>query len=226
MTKNLKEFGPNLSREEGPRPSRESLDKIKKYSDENIQIINSKIHLCEETKRDIIVNLISALDYYIHDIIIWGIIEITENGFPEGINYRNFKISIEHVKNALSSSHELDKSLVKQEIIKILSYETYQKWINIRNGLKFILPDEINKKIGLLTKNNKDLNFSFETTPLETLNKVRNSIVHTFDRNLHDESSRNKITIDINEALNYVSLVIDSIHSILIEYDSTEPENS
>lgn len=216
---------PNLLRSEAPRPSKEELNKIKTYSDENLNIIKSKIDSCGEIKRDIIVNIISALDYYVHDIIIWGIIEITENEFPKGLKYEAFEVSIKHVKAALSNSHEINKEELKQEIIDILSYETYQKWNNIRNGLKIILPREINNKIGLLTSDSNNPEFKFETVLLENLNKARNSIVHTFDRNLHDESIRNPISIDIQEAIEYIELIINSIHKILIDYDNTEPEN-
>lgn len=81
------------------RPSSEELERIKKYSDENLEIIFSKFSidnlkekkLDDNEKRDIIVNLIGALDYYIHEIIIWGLVQITLNKFPVGKNYEKQK---------------------------------------------------------------------------------------------------------------------------------------
>ena len=60
---------------ENNRPSAEELERIKKYSDENLETISSKLglkdNLDDEEKRNIIINLIGALDYYIHEIIIF-----------------------------------------------------------------------------------------------------------------------------------------------------------
>lgn len=86
------------------RPSSEELERIKKYSDENLEIIFSKFSidnlkekkLDDNEKRDIIVNLIGALDYYIHEIIIWGLVQITLNKFPVGKNYEKQKIELEY----------------------------------------------------------------------------------------------------------------------------------
>jgi len=214
------------TRDESPRPSREVLKKIKEISDENLKIINSKIKTdCENQKRDLIVNMISALDYYIHAIVIWGIIEITENQFPKGKKYDKFEISIRFIKQVYDKYFEdvekgkqkLDIDGLKSIIVKKLSLETYQKWESIKEGLKIILPDEINKQItSLLNEKNKGV--------LEQMNNVRNSTVHNFDRNLYNEGQRNNFILDCQECLENTRLMIDSIHGVLIEYEGTEPE--
>lgn len=206
------------------RPSFIALNEIKERSNENMAFIYTRLGTnCEEQKRDIIVNLISALDYYIHDIIIWGIIEITENNFPKGKNYDKFKLSIKHLKLVFEES-EINKLEIRKEIINELKQATYQKWGSIKEGLKIIIPEDSYEKISRLT-GGAGGDYKFSVTTLENLNEKRNSIVHNYDRNLHNESIRNEFTLDCKKKFEYISLIIESIHEIILEYDQSQPEN-
>lgn len=214
----------DTTRDSSLRPSSVSLGEIKIRSNENLDLIKCRLSTSNiDEKRDLIVNMISALDYYIHDIIIWGITEITINQFPKGKDYDKFELSIKYIQQACADKNIIEDEL-KFDIIKKLNYETYQKWESIRKGLKIVLPDEVNLKIGSLTSGQPSP-VIFETILLEQMNKVRNSIVHTFDRNLHDESKRNEFTLNCNECLLYIELIINSIYEVIVEYDDTEPEN-
>lgn len=53
----------------------------------------------------------------------------------------------------------------------------------------------------------------------------RHLIVHHFDREYSNNSSRNTIDIDCNESFILIKTVIESIHKIIVEYDETQPEN-
>ena len=52
----------------------------------------------EEVKRNSIVNLIGALDYYVRELILWGILAITHDKFEKGKKYEEFQISINFIK--------------------------------------------------------------------------------------------------------------------------------
>lgn len=92
----------DLSRVEAPRTTKTDLEDIKRKSDENLNIIKTNQHTIDkEIKRNIIVNLIGALDYYIRELILWGIIAITQDNFSKGKEYDTFMISIRFLKNAL-----------------------------------------------------------------------------------------------------------------------------
>ena len=71
----LEELGiGNLSRLEAPRTTKTDLEDIKRKSDENLNIIKTNQHTTDkEIKRNIIVNLIGALDYYTRELILWGL---------------------------------------------------------------------------------------------------------------------------------------------------------
>lgn len=215
---------------ENNRPSAEELERIKKYSDENLETISSKIGLKEnlddEEKRNIIVNLIGALDYYIHEIIIWGLVQITLNKFPKGKNYAKQKVELEYryIKMAFEDKDIFNEVELKKTIIENIRRNTYQKWQSIKVGLELILPKKVLEKISDLTSGKNGVAI-FQTNKLDELANKRHLIVHHFDREYSNNSSRNTLDIDCNESFILIKTVIDSIHKIIVEYDETQPEN-
>lgn len=202
------------------RTSSEELKRIKKYSDDNLNLISLKLKtLDEEEKRNIIVNLIAALDYYIHEIIIWGIIQITLNKFPETKKYGKLEISIKYLKE-FKEKDIFDDPKLKIAIIEKLRKNTYQKWEDIKEGLDFVIPKDFHKKIGELASEGK-----FQVAELKKINDKRNFIVHHFDREYKEKSLRNKFDIDCKKSFELIKFIIDSIHKIVEDYDNTQPEN-
>lgn len=216
------------------RTSREELERIKKYSDENLEIIFSKLEidnneekiLDDNEKRNVIVNLIGALDYYIHEIIIWGLVQITLNKFPVGKNYNKYKVELEYkyIKMAFEDKDIFNDVELKKTIIENIRRNTYQKWESIKSGLEIILPKKILEKISDLTSGKNGVAL-FQTNKLDELANKRHLIVHYFDREYSNKSSRNSIDIDCKESFYLIKTIIDSIHQIIVEYDETQPEN-
>ncbi|HEY4533575.1 MAG TPA: hypothetical protein VIG61_05405 [Fusobacterium sp.] len=91
--------------------------------------------LDNEEKRSIVVNLIGALDYYIHEIIIWGLVQITLNKFPKGKKYNKIYIPIEYLKMIIEDKIEFDDTKIKRKIIEDIRINSYQTMI-IRNQMK------------------------------------------------------------------------------------------
>lgn len=210
---------------EDNRSSSDELRRIKEYSDENLDLIFSKIETTnDEEKRSIAVNLIAALDYYIHEIIIWGLVQITTNKFPEGKNYEKVKISISHLKKSIENSDDIfNDTELKKTIIEEFRRNSYQKWEEIRTGLKIVLPEEIQGKFSDLTSGNNGP-AKFQTVDLEKISNKRHVIVHHFDREYNNNSLRNSFDIDCKESFTLIKLIIDSVHEIIREYDETKPE--
>lgn len=207
---------------ENNRPSAEELERIKKYSDENLETISSKIgleeNLDDEEKRNIIVNLIGALDYYIHEIIIWGLVQITLNKFPKGKNYEKQKVELEYryIKMAFEDKDIFNEVELKKTIIENIRRNTYQKWQSIKVGLELILPKKVLEKISDLTSGKNGVAI-FQTNNLDELANKRHLIVHHFDREYSNNSSRNTLDIDCNESFILIKTVIDSIHKIIVD---------
>lgn len=205
--------------------SSKELERIKKYSDENLNLIFNKLNTKdEEEKRNIIVNLIAALDYYIHEIIIWGITQITLNGFPKTERYEKLEISINYLKD-IKEKNSFDNPKLKRAIIEKIRKNTFQKWKDIKEGLSLILRDDINKKIGKLTTSSTESKAIFQVRDLKSINEKRNLIVHHFDRAYEKDAQRNTFDIDCQKSYDLIKVIIESIHKIIEEYDETQPEN-
>ncbi|BEO97312.1 hypothetical protein FNCP10_21670 [Fusobacterium nucleatum] len=173
--------------------------------------------------------MIAALDYYIHEILIWGIVEITRNKFPKGKKYGEFSLSIQHIKNIFDNKKDLEKEIfceeeLKKEIINSLKKKTYQKWKSIKEGLAHILPDEQLKLISELTTGGQGNNYKFDIEKLNSLNEKRDSIVHNCDRDYHNNSKKNCVNFDCKDCCDYIILIINSVHKIILDYDETKPE--
>lgn len=214
----------NLSRVEVERPSQNDLKIIKRKSDENISIIKlNQNSTDEEVKRNIVVNLIGALDYYVREIVLWGILVTTQDKFPKGKDYDKFMISIKFIKEVLEKNQIeeiIDKNELRKEIIELLKKppHTYQKWQSIKDGLSIAFPKEIVDKISSLTTNPA----KFQVNDIKKLNELRNNIVHHFDRDYQNESERKRFIRDVKNDIILIELVINSIHKIIFDYEENE----
>lgn len=175
----------------------------------------------EEQKRNFIVNLVAVIDHYMHELIIWGIVQITQNKFPLGKKYNEFSINICFLKDHFEKG-EIDENYLKVEIITRLSKETYQKWNKIKEALWYILPNHICEKIASLTSSTGAI---FQVENYNKIVEKRNVIVHCFDRNIKKNSIRNTCNSNCGESFNLIKKVIESIHGIVEEYDESQPEN-
>lgn len=218
--KDTESFNPVVDK----RSSTEELKRIEKFSDQNLELIFNMIDktLDNEEKRSIVVNLIGALDYYIHEIIIWGLVQITLNKFPKGKNYNKICIPIEYLKLIIENKIEFDDIEIKKKIIEDIRVNSYQKWNKIKEGLEIILPKKVLDNISNLTSGKNGIP-KFQTCDLDKLVDKRHLIVHHFDRDYGNSSERNQINIDCKESFSLIENVINSIHQIILDYDSTQP---
>ncbi len=218
-----------LERHEAPRTTKQDLIDIKLRSDENLEIIESFSKESDEDKRNIIVSIIGALDYYIHEIVLWGIKAITLDGFKKGTNYDGFRVPINLFKKAIenTSSENIDEIIsdeeLREEIIKVVQGKghTYQTWHSIKKGLMLVLPKEDFKEISKLTDGVQGVSAIFQENEIKSLNSSRNKIVHHFDRNYSNASQRNEMMRDINADIGLIKKVIDSVHNVITEYEET-----
>ena len=62
----------------------------------------------------------------------------------------------------------------------------------------------------------------FQKSSLDELNKIRNNIVHHFDRSYGKTSTRNSCDRVIKEDIILMEKIIDSIHKIAVEVEEVE----
>jgi hypothetical protein len=189
------------SRKEGTREKKNSnllkkeLEKIFLEFHENIDSIRKRFVIADKLIRlgdhkeidDIyraqIVFLESALDYYIHRLSEFAMIQISEGNWDKTNSYKNFSVPIETVIDALSNPEDL--AWIRQTIILYHSSKTFMSSEAIKKQLSLMSNDKLFRSIadkmycveGSSEKTDKKL--------MKLLNDVfkrRNRIAHQSDR--------------------------------------------
>ena len=160
---------------------KQSLEKVKEmhtlycHLKDNLQLPNDLTDLL----RSEIVNLVSALDKLVHELVRIGMIDIFFNRRTETAAYNNFTISLETLKNVNSSSP-----------IQPPEYFLEQEIVNKHKHLSFQYPDKISEALSLIwgeshklqkiairmNMDQRDLK-----TQLKNIVSKRNQIVHESD---------------------------------------------
>ncbi len=110
------------------------VDNIYVYFSSNVGAMD-----LSEILRSQYVLLVSAFDYYIHDIVKEGMLEIFAGTKPHNENYGKFSISLEIVQLLLSASCDADKrAILDVEIRKITSKDSYQAPRSVEYALNLI----------------------------------------------------------------------------------------
>ncbi|OON99176.1 MAG: hypothetical protein ATN35_01910 [Epulopiscium sp. Nele67-Bin004] len=199
-------------------------DKIINQFRDNIEDIKSKFKLVEklseseeiEQSKDIlrsqVVFLLSALDFYMHEIVKWGIVKIFQKERPNTSSYKNFIVSLEVVEKAINNPENID--WLQEEIIHRNSFKSFLKLEEIKKNISMIsnnkVVDNAIKKIG------KPSDIKGELTHLYVR---RNQIAHQSDR---DNATTTKNDINLETTRTQVELVsqfIENIHEELMNED-------
>ncbi|PID26503.1 MAG: hypothetical protein CR982_10015 [Candidatus Cloacimonadota bacterium] len=168
----------------------------------------------EEMFRFEVVMLVSAIDYYIHEIIRIGIIQIFENEREETKEYNNFIISLKCVKEAILNPESTE--WLKDEINFRNRTQSFQKMDKIKEGLS-IIDEKIHKKIKYIAKD-MELSYREVEDMINLLVVRRNQISHQCDIP-SGKSERESIDLEyIDRRISFVKEFINRIHREIIIY--------
>ena len=153
---------------------------------------------------------VSALDYYVHEVVKIGMLEIHQGIRLEPPAFSRFQIYLGSARQGLSSS--LD-SWLEDEIQQRHSYKSFQQPDNIAEAIRLIsdkkLWEEVATVIGRTAMDVK--------RELSVIVDRRNKIAHEADINptqgLGDRWGISET--DVNDAVDFIEKVVESIHSIL-----------
>jgi len=148
---------------------------------------------------------VSALDYYVHEVVRLGMLEVYNRSRPEPPAFSRFQVSLE-------STRSLD-DLLEDEIRQRHSYKSFQQPDNIAEAIRLISDKELWKEVGnVMDKPAKDIK-----QELSIIVDRRNKIAHEADINPeYDLGDRWEINEeDVNDAVDFIEQVVESIHSIL-----------
>ena len=77
---------------------------------------------------------VSALDYFIHEIVRLGMLDAYRGNRPRTPAFQRFQVSMSSVEVAISDSH--NETWLEQEIISRHSYQSFQNYQNIADAIR------------------------------------------------------------------------------------------
>jgi hypothetical protein len=155
---------------------------------------------------------VSALDFYVHEVVRLGMLEIHQGLRPEPPAFSRFQISLGSAREGLSVALNLDYWL-EDEIRQRHSYKSFQQPENIADAIRLIsdkkLWEEVSKVVGRPAQDIRQ--------QLSIIVDRRNKIAHEADIDptlgLGNRWGINEILV--NDAVDFIEWVVESIHSVL-----------
>lgn len=202
------------------------LDEIKQHFQETVNAVKAQSALAEELyesgkvaeaeniRRAQIVFLVSAFDFYMHELTKYGLCEIFKENWEQTEKYNNIQISMKYIDIALKSGEDIDWFLEYinnyYKSITMVSYESVKGQLNLLGIDLTTVADEAFYQRGGTEKTKDKLK-----RRLNELFDRRNIIAHQADR-AHTDAQINDITDEIvREFMEDVEKIVDSIDVVV-----------
>ena len=162
--------------------------------------------------RSALVLAVSALDYYIHEVVRIGMLEIHRGERPEPPAFSGFQISLGNARAGINAGQNID-SWLEDEIRQRHSYKSFQQPNAIADAVRLIcdkkLWEEVSINMGSPAKDIKQ--------QLSRIVDRRNKIAHEADIDpsypIGDRWPIDELLV--NEAVDFIEQVVESIRNIL-----------
>ena len=193
---------------------------------ENMERIDRKFNIVNELKtrkldeaasdilRSQIVLIMSSMDFYIHEVVKYGIIKIFIGEREVTKKYNEVLISLNCIKKALGNLESVD--WLEEEIIIQNTRKTYMACGSIENALFLISDKKIFDKslneISAKTGENKEV----IKGKLKEIYQRRNHIAHESDRNLKTGEVNDISEELVEDYFNRVKILVEEIHDNII----------
>ncbi|MBD2008090.1 HEPN domain-containing protein [Microcoleus vaginatus ZQ-A3] len=162
--------------------------------------------------RAALVLAVSALDYYIHEVVRIGMLEIHQGLRSEPPGFSRFQISLGSARAGINAGQNID-SWLEDEIRQRHSYKSFQQPEAIADAIRLIsdkkLWEEVSTNMGSPARSIKQ--------QLSLIVDRRNKIAHEADID-PTLSIGDRWPIDellVNDAVDFIEQVVESIHNIL-----------
>ncbi len=195
------------------------LDEINKHFEESIKSIEDTFEIYnnlenDEQKCDIlryqVMFLESAVDFYMHEIIKYGMKKMYIGEWNRSTRYKNFQIKMEDV-------HELfipdDEDTFEKIVNDTYEHNTFMSPTEIKKCLNLLDINHINiaNKVFFEKGSKENVSDKFKNF-LEELYDRRNRIVHQSDRS-HQDASKFEINLEYTkEKIDKVKSIIEAIN--------------
>lgn len=186
------------------------LDAIYQYLEQNNV---GKILDLSEILRAEIVLAVSAMDNFISDLLLIGLVENFEQRKPLSNEFAKFRLDMQTVMNILNEPSLKEKSAILGEYVrKFNEGNAYQEPNNIANTLKLLGITDLWNKVSPIMDISNPADVSNE---LKNIVWNRNKIAHEadFDHLLQKKRQRDRLTT--LHAVNFIDKLCDAIYKIV-----------
>lgn len=162
--------------------------------------------------RSALVLAVSALDYYIHEVVRIGMLDIHRGQRPEPPAFSGFQISLGSARAGINAGQNID-SWLEDEIRQRHSYKSFQQPNAIADAVRLICDKKLWEEVSInMGRPAKDIK-----KQLSGIVDRRNKIAHEADIDpsypIGDRWPIDELLV--NEAVNFLEQVVESIHKIL-----------
>ncbi|EIP98085.1 hypothetical protein OpiT1DRAFT_02535 [Opitutaceae bacterium TAV1] len=158
-----------------------------------------------------IVLIVSALDYFIHELARLGMIECSKGVRPKNDAYFRFEIPLSATESGIAGSpHEV---WVGDTVREKHSWQSFQDPDKLADAIRLISPvklwEAVGKELGLPPKDIK--------TRLKLIVDRRNKIAHEADQDPTNPSFRWPIdAVLVSDTINFIEMVADAIYKVAV----------
>ncbi|MEG4025098.1 HEPN domain-containing protein [Microcoleus sp. S13C4] len=162
--------------------------------------------------RAALVLAVSALDYYIHEVVRIGMLEIHRGQRPEPPAFSRFQISLGSARTGINAGQNID-SWLEDEIRQRHSYKSFQQPNAIADAIRLICDKKLWEEVSTnMVRSERDIK-----QQLILIVDRRNKIAHEADIDpsypIGDRWPIDELLV--NEAVDFIEQVVESIHNIL-----------
>lgn len=175
-----------------------------------------------------LVNTISAMDRFIHEIVRIGIIEIYQDKRPQTSKWKSTRLSYENVIKLINTEKRIDIpdfdkeieviNILNREFKPILNTLSFQQPEKIKDALSYIWNNEhkmqtIAGSMTNLVGDNLNQKQSHLEQKLRLIVHRRNSIVHEADWDPGRDCKQTISITEVNDAISFVEDFVSAIYS-------------
>ncbi|MDR0889795.1 MAG: hypothetical protein LBM28_03995 [Oscillospiraceae bacterium] len=169
---------------------------------------------CSDLLRWQLVQVVSALDKFIHDIVRIGMIESYKGTRAMTKKYKDFKVGLDFLNAVETASTQVEKiRLFEQKIAYQFSYQSFQTPETIGDALSYIW-DESHKWNTISQGITPTISEADVKTQLKNISVRRNQIVHLVDcpSFLPPFAKQSIICEDVGQSADFIKKVVASIY--------------
>lgn len=185
-----------------------------KFSIHDELLGNGKKQHAEDILRSQIVFLMSALDFYMHEIVRYRLLKMFSGEIQKTESYKTFIVSIQTLEEALKNPETID--WLSEEIILRRSHKTFMA----SKAMKEVLSLISREKIFAQTCQALQMEHATVAKCMDDIYRRRNEIAHQADRPHNEEEQHRVCKEEVEQYIDFIERFVQHVHRLLMEEES------